>query len=283
MLPILTRYGSFFLYSYTVVMGLGLLLAVGAAAWDQRARRQCRESQGLEQRRIAGKGAWLDGLLWGLALGLIVGRTLFVAVNWDYFRENVQESWLLWRGGISYHGAIVAGLTGMWAWTRLRKVRFARLGDLLAIPAALWSTAGWLACYMEGCAYGREVFMGPLAADLPDSYGVFAVRYQTQLIGVALSLLALLMLSGLRRRSLPEGALWWTALLLLSAGRAAVGTLRGDEMPLAGGMRVDVLLDAALAGMALVMLVLGTRRNSAAVAGPVREAPNNDLKSEGHR
>ena len=35
----------------------------------------------------------------------------------------------------------------------------------------------------EGCAYGRETTLGWLAADLPDSFGVYAVRYRRSFWG----------------------------------------------------------------------------------------------------
>ena len=34
--PILARYGSFLYFTYTAVMGLGLALALGLAAWEGR-------------------------------------------------------------------------------------------------------------------------------------------------------------------------------------------------------------------------------------------------------
>lgn len=248
MYPILTRYGPFFLYSYTVVMGVGLLAAVGVGRL---------ETKRLETGRL---GSWVDGMIWAVGVGLVVGRAVFVGANWGYYAQNVGESWLLWQGGISYHGAVIAGLAALWAWSHRRGVPFARLGDLLALPMAVWSVFGWLACYLEGCAYGRETFIGLLSADLPDSYGVFAVRYQTQMMGLAFSLLAVAALWWARRRGLSDGRLFWLALLLLSWGRALVGVLRGDEMVMLGAVRVDVLLDAALAGMALVLLVVGAVR-----------------------
>src|SRR5690606_33850876 len=108
MYPILTRYGSFFLYSYTVVMGVGLLVAVGVAVWENRRkglgirdwglRGEEKETGRLETERLVSGGratgggrrstraVWLDGVIWALLVGLVVGRVAFVAVNWAYFR-----------------------------------------------------------------------------------------------------------------------------------------------------------------------------------------------------
>lgn len=245
--PILTRHGSFFFYSYTAAMGLGLALAVGLAIYQ--ARRQTADGG---PRSVVGR--LLDGVIVALFAALLAGRAAFVAANWDYYAGNLDETWLLWEGGISYHGAVGGGLLALWLSSRLHGLPFARLGGLLALPMALWTAFGWLACYLEGCVYGRETFIGPLSADLPDTFGVFAVRYQTQVIGLALSLLILALLWWVRRRVKP-GVLFWLTVMLLSAARATVDTLRGDPMPVLINLRLDLLLDAALALFALAALI----------------------------
>jgi phosphatidylglycerol:prolipoprotein diacylglycerol transferase len=206
--PILGRYGPFFLYSYTVVMGLGLAAALGLTAFL--AGRQGRQGDG-----------WLDGVLLAAFAGLVGGRAGFVWANWAYFQDHAGEIPLVWQGGLSYHGVLLAGLAAFFLWTVWRKRPFGRDAALLAPGLALMTTAGWLACWLEGCGYGRETILGPLAADLPDSYGVQAVRYQTQMMGMALSLLAFFAVLALRRR-LKAGALFWFALLALSLCQAAV-------------------------------------------------------------
>lgn len=243
--PILRRYGPFFLYSYTVVMGLGLLLALGLTAYHARRRHV--------------EWPWMDGVLMSLFVALVGGRLAYVAANWTYYQAHINEAWLVWRGGLSYHGALAAGLLALWAWCRRQALPFARIAGLLAPAMALWSAFGWLACYLEGCAYGRETFLSLLASDLPDSYGVYGVRYQTQLSGLLLSILALLLVWALRRRLKPL-ALFWLALFLLSAGRFAVSLMRGDAMPLLGGIRLDTLLDGTLTLLSALLLLRSTGR-----------------------
>lgn len=240
--PILARYGPFFLYSYSVVMGLGILAGLGLMAW-------------LERGEAGEHLSWLDGLLAGTVAALIGGRIAFVWANWSYFQEQAHETWLVWRGGLSYHGALLAGLLtfGLWSFWRGRATA-SDLG-LLAPALALFSAFGWFACWLEGCAYGRETVYGFLAADLPDSYGVYALRYQTQMLGAILSLVALALILALRRRARP-GQLFWFALLLLSAGRLAVSLLRGDAMPLLGTFRLDTILELALLIIAMSGMVV---------------------------
>jgi phosphatidylglycerol:prolipoprotein diacylglycerol transferase len=241
MYPILARYGPFFLYSYTVVIGLGLAAALGLTAW-------------LERRDDHARPGWIDGLLIGLLAGLVAGRAVFVWANRPYFQENPGEVLLVWQGGVSYHGLLIAGLLAFSIWLLRRRQSPGSYAGLLAPALAVGSAFGWLACWFEGCAYGQETVFGPLAGDLPDSFGVRGLRYQTQLIGLALSLLALLLVLALRRRVRPVQLLW-LALLALSAGRVVVGLLRGDAAPMLGQLRLDVVADAILALVALAAIV----------------------------
>jgi phosphatidylglycerol---prolipoprotein diacylglyceryl transferase len=249
MFPILRRYGPFFLYSYTLVLALGVMASLGLTAYL--ARRQGRLHDG-----------WLDGLLLAALVGLVGGRAGYVWANWDYFQAHQSEIARLWLGGLSYHGFLLTGLAAFYLWGRWRSRNLGRDAALLAPGVALMSAAGWLACWLEGCGYGLETVLGPLAADLPDSYGMRSVRYQTQLLGLGLSAFVFLSLLVLRRRW-GGGRLFWITLLALSIVQAGVTLLRGDPMPLVGQWRLDTLLNGALALAALAGLAVS----------PLRQAP----------
>ena len=111
--PILTRYGSFFLYSFTVVLSIGVTAGLGLAAW--------------RARRLVVDFVWLDMSLAGLVTGLIGGRIGFVWLEWAYFGERPYQILQFWRGGLTYHGVLFAGLLGGWGWSVLRKRPFSRM------------------------------------------------------------------------------------------------------------------------------------------------------------
>jgi phosphatidylglycerol:prolipoprotein diacylglycerol transferase len=246
MYPILERYGPFFLYSFTVSLTLGLLLATGLAAWQARHR--------------SFNAPWLDGVLVALVAGVLGGRVVYVAVNWDYFQQQLDEIWLVWHGGLSYHGAVLAALVALWLWHRVQGIAFGPTAGLLAPSVVLLSAFGWLACYLEGCAYGSETFIGLLSADLPDSYGVYAVRYQTQLLGILLSLASFAIIWLLRRRLRPL-ALFWLALFLISSSRFVISFLRGDPVPVVNSIRLDTIADAILALISISALAISSNQS----------------------
>lgn len=238
MYPILGRYGPFFLYSFTVLLGIGIGAGIALTAW--------------KSRQVVVDG-WLDALIASLLAGLTGARIGFVVAHWEYFQVRPSEMWQIWRGGLSYHGALFAGIFGLWVWSRWRRQRFLPFADLFAPALALATAIGWLACWFEGCAFGREAPINLLSGDLPDTFGIFAVRYQTQLLGLIISLFMFLLLLWVGRHP-GSAALFWLALFGLSLGRLVVASMRGDTVPQIAGIRLEFFLDGAVALGSLILL-----------------------------
>jgi phosphatidylglycerol:prolipoprotein diacylglycerol transferase len=250
MYPILGRYGPFFLYSFTVVMGLGLAAGIGLSAWFVKNKQDKQANSG-----------WMDGLLVSLPLAFIGGRICFVWANWSYFQERPDEIALVWQGGLSYHGALIVGLPAFWLWTIWRrrkgteKLSFTSCAALLMPGFVLAHLFGWTGCWLEGCAFGRETVLGWLAADLPDSFGVFAVRYQSQLLGFGLTAVIFIVVLVLRNRS-KEGPFFWLAFGLLSMAYGFVTLVRGDSVPLVGSLRLDTLISTCVILVSLIGFII---------------------------
>ena len=101
--------------------------------------------------------------------------------------------------------------------------------------------------------------IGLFSADLPDEFGVFALRYQTQLIGFLLSLLAFIAIFWLFKRAKPS-VMFWSALLLISIAHLIPGLLRGDPTLMLGPVRIDLLIDSLLITVSLLMLQYSARQ-----------------------
>lgn len=241
MYPILTRYGPFFLYSYTAVAILGIILALGLTRW-------------LYRQQLPAN--WLDGVLIGMAFALFGGRVGFIWLEWDYFAQHKNAIFHMWQGGFSYGGLLLGSFLGVWLWCRWQKRPFLPFIALFTPALALLSATGWLACWLEGCAYGQPTTLSPLSADLPDTFGVFTLRYRTQLIGMGLSLLILGLVLWLRRR-ITAVALFALTLFLLSLSHLLIAPLRGDPAVLLANWRLDSLLNGLIALIALLLLQYG--------------------------
>lgn len=238
MQPILFRTPWFFVFGYTVALGFGVAVGAGVIGW-------------LQRRPLP--AGWLDSWLVLVVGGTLGGRLGFWVANWGYFQERPSELWQPWRGGFGYHAALLGAAVALWGWQQWRQRPLLPLLNTFAAGLALLSAFGWLACWLEGCAYGAETTLGWLAADLPDAFGVFAVRYRTQLLGAAYSLLAFGVIFWWQRRRGVRGA-FALVLLLLSLGHGAVGLLRGDEAPMLMNVRLDLWLDGMMVLIGAILL-----------------------------
>ncbi len=251
MLPVLARLGPFTFYTYTVLIDLGLLAALVV----------------LYLRAPAGRGArWLDAGLAAIVGGFIGARLLFITVNGDFYFPHIDEVLQLWRGGLAWPGAAAGALFGAWFYTARRREALPPILDALALPVALLGLLGWGGCLAAGCAYGVEVAPGQLPAFLtttaPDLFGLSVPRFATQIVGLAWSGVALIVVWAIARspgRHWRAGALGALALSLVAAGLFGLSSTRGEPTLYISGLRIEtvgsglVLAGGLLAWLAAVL------------------------------
>ena len=225
MVPILFRIGSHIVHSYTLCLVAGML----AGTWL---------AYRLAKGRLAEPSVVLDAGFWALLGGLLGGRAGYVAANWAYYVDHLDQAPRLWEGGLSWHGALIGGCAAVFLWLAGRRglkppaPDWRDLFDAIAPGVALGGAFGWLGCLLTGSAYGAEASgvtppLSWLTAYLPDIYGVESVRYLTQPLMMAwCAILAGLLLA--LRRGLPRGLAFPLFLFAYAAGDLAVSALRGD-------------------------------------------------------
>ncbi len=262
MYPILFRVGGHPIYSYTALLDVGVLLGLVVAWWQ--ARRLA---------ALSDPGAVVDAAFWGILGGVIGGRAGYVLAQREYFAYHPQEMWQVWRGGLSWHGAFLGGAVALLAWHTLRAWLTPRppdggtrrlpppllaLTDALAPGLALGAVFTWMGCFLAGVGHG-VVSYGSLTYDLPDLYGVYARRFATQPLGAIGSLIifALLLFSARRSR---QGFSTFAYLFLAFGGDLLLGFVRADETLYWGLWRAGQVVDAALATLGLVGLILWWQR-----------------------
>ena len=245
MYPILTRLGPFFVYNFTAVFGIGILLG-----WFITQRQE-------NSKPLAN---WADAALATLLTGWLGARLSFVFLNWSYFAERPSELFRLWQGGLTAFGGLAGGLIGLGLWCWWHKRPFLAYATLFSPAFLLLIVTGWAACWVEGCAYGATTTLGPLAADLPDQFGVFAVRYQTQLLGIGLNLILLIFMLWWQQQA-ANGRLFPITLLLASLIHLGLTFLRGDTVIRFANWRLDSWLSLLFAIAGLFLLQYGRYQN----------------------
>ena len=228
--------GNLPVYSFSLLLGIGA--AVGLWQIAKRSEEPKRKTN-------------LDTSLWVLLAGLIGGRIWYAALNWEYFRENLREILLIYRGGLSWVGAFVGGILTLYIITRRKKVFFLSNADAM-IPLVIGLTVGaWLGCWASGCAYG---IAGNSWWALPawDEWGVLENRWPVQLVGALLSL-GIYWLVGTKRVPVRrEGQAASTLLFGISLVMFALTYVRADPVPVWNGLRWDAwaaLISALISSM----------------------------------
>jgi phosphatidylglycerol---prolipoprotein diacylglyceryl transferase len=256
--PILVNIGPFPIRWYALAYIVGLLLG-----WAY-ARALSRREQ------LWGKAAArpdpdrLDDLLvyvaFGVVLGGRIGYVLFY--NLPFFLTNPLQIFVVWNGGMSFHGGLTGAAIGAWLYARRFQLPVMRVFDLIAMVAPIGLFLGRLANFIKPELWGRVTdvpwaMVFPGAGPLP--------RHPSQLYEAALEGVALFVvlqvaarLGGLRRPGLIAGVF----LVGYGAARIACEFFREPDPQLGflfGGATMGMLLSIPVILVGLGFLVVARR------------------------
>jgi phosphatidylglycerol:prolipoprotein diacylglycerol transferase len=232
---------------YTALVGLGIAVGLFTAYLYLRAR----------SRRLSRLDLFLDGALLALAAGWIGARAYHVMMRWDYYQIRPEEIAPLsgigegnMPGGLGMRGALLLGLAAVALYAAARRLSFWHLSDAAALGLAVGQAIGWAGALAQGANYGI-VSDSRLAIELPDLYGLIAPRFPLQHVEILLYAAVFLVLVALAAQNRSPGTLFFVYLVAVSLSNAALGFQRGDETAYWGVLRIDQIVDAAVAAVAL--------------------------------
>lgn len=157
--PILFQIGNIPVRSYGVMIVIGFLIGL----W--RGMRVCARRWATERddspRRIH-PDTLFDLGFWGLVVGILGARVLYVLLDWHSFAAHPLDALKFWEGGLSLHGGMLFGILYLIFAYRHMKVSPLAAGDLAASSWALAYAIGRIGCFLNGCCYG-----GPCDPHLP--------------------------------------------------------------------------------------------------------------------
>ena len=115
-----------------------------------------------------------DVLFW-IALGVILGGRLGYMLFYDLERLLAEplSVFMVWQGGMSFHGGLIGVLVAMWWFARTRGREFFEVADFIAPLAPLGIAAGRFGNFINGRLWGKPsdlpwamVFHDPRAGDV---------------------------------------------------------------------------------------------------------------------
>lgn len=203
-----------------------------------------------------------DFLVWA-TLGIIFGGRLGYVFFYKplYYLSNPQEIFMVWQGGMSFHGGFLGVVLAAYLFSRKQKIPPLALADMLATVAPIGLFFGRIANFINGELYGR-VTEAPWGIIFPN--GGPLPRHPSQLYEAALEGLVLfILIYGLRKSNLSNkpGLLTGTFLLGYALARGFVELFRQPDAHLGfliGGMTMGQLLSIPMIIIGLYLILRPT-------------------------
>lgn len=249
--PILLSIGHFAVRWYSLIILLAILIGLWVAEREA-------ERKGLDAEIVS------DLALWLVPAGLVGARLFHVADHWDhvYSLDPVRVLYI-WQGGLAIWGGVIGGLIALIVLAWRRGWRLPVLLDTLAPAVVLGQGIGRIACMITGDAMGKPT-TGPFGIAYTSSHALVPKLgvYYTPIYELIMNVGIFALLWQLRKRHLPDGALFLIYLLLYSGGRFLI-TFWSAYRTIAFGLNQAQLISLAAVAVGLPLLVYVWRRPSA--------------------
>ena len=123
----------------------------------------------------------IDTLITTMIVCMFIGARFFYVFiyNWDYYSQNMMELLAVWKGGLSFHGALVGLCVGGYIFGRQHKLTWFEVMDAVALSGSQGLFWGRLGNFINGELYGRptDSWVGII---FPNGGGLMA-RHASQL------------------------------------------------------------------------------------------------------
>ena len=92
----------------------------------------------------------------GVILGCRLGYTSFY--NFEFYLNNPIEVLKIWKGGMSFHGGLIGLIISMYTFSKIYKINFINLSNLVACCAPVGIFFGRIANFINGELIGKPTF-----------------------------------------------------------------------------------------------------------------------------
>lgn len=240
--PRMFSVGPFTAHYYGLIIAVGLILAVLYAM------RRSKEF-GLKEDDI------LDGVIWVTPFAIACARAYYVAFTWESYRDDPISVLYIWEGGIAIYGGVIGAIIGMVVMSRIKKVKFTTVLDLILMVFLLGQAIGRWGNFMNREAFGA-------ATDSFFRMGLYNEKLQqweyyhpTFLYESVWNLAGFVLLACLAKKRRYDGQLALGYAAWYGLGRSIIEGLRVDSLWW-GPFRVSQLLAAVTCVVAVVILLL---------------------------
>ncbi len=182
----------------------------------------------------------LDNLLFILIIAMLIGSRLFAVFVYHpvYYLAHPLEIVMFWKGGLSFHGALLGMIIAGIIWCKKNKFSFFKLADFMVIPVSLAQFFGRIGNFINGELYGKITSL-PWAVKFQ---GVVGFRHPTQIYEALYNLVIFFVLLFYSKKNPKKGRVFGLFLILYCIFRFSIEFLKDMELfgPLTMGQWLSI-------------------------------------------
>ena len=234
---------------YGIMVALAILTIVVWVGWHVRKARK--------ESKITLDTVFMAALV-GIPSGVVVSRLLHVLDLWEYYSQHWNE--IIGGMGLTIWGAILGASLGIWVYSKIARIKFGYLSDLITPGLVLAQIVGRIGCTINGCCHGMECSL-PWAVVYthPESEAVLNVPvHPTQVYEIIFLALVFILIIFLRNRIKPAGSLFIGYLAIYSCWRIGIDFIR-DGTPFLFGLHQAQVIGIFTLIVTIPILAIKTR------------------------
>ena len=233
----------------------GVIIATGAAIGLWLAMKEA-------ERLGWNKDLLIDFLIYAVPIAIIFARIYYVTFEWERYSDGpLWKVIAIWEGGIAIHGAVIGGVVTAIVFSRVRKIPFWQLADIVAPSLILGQAIGRWGNFMNQEAHGGPIPEGSVLYDiLPDfilqQMTIDGVTYQPTFLYESLwNILIFVLLIYMRRQWNPiRGEIFLTYAIMYSIGRFFIEGMRTDSLYIVGDLRTAQIVSILTIIIGLILI-----------------------------
>lgn len=218
--------GSLPIYWYGLIIATGVLIGLYIATREA-------DKRGLHKDII------IDLLVFAIPIAILSARLYYVIMEADqYIGGPFWKVFAVWEGGLAIHGALIGAVLTAIVYSRVRKVSFWQLADIIAPSLILGQAIGRWGNFMNQEAHGGPVseaaynnFLQYLPDFITNQMCINGVMYHpTFLYESVWNILIFILLILLRKYNPLRGVIFLTYVWTYSLGRFFIEEMRTDSL-----------------------------------------------------
>ena len=214
--PTLISLGPFQIRYYGMIYVLGFIISLWALF------------NAKKKNKIALTEDQIYSIIFYAIIGVLIGARIFHIIfgNPLYYMQRPIEVFYIWQGGLSYHGGLVGAAIAVIGYSKKYKINYARLADILVVPAAFALALGRIANFINQEILGT-ITQVPWCIRFLRSIDPINCRHPVQLYAAFGRFITFFAIWKMPRPK-KDGFIFWSFVTLIAVGRFFLDFIRDD-------------------------------------------------------